>query len=323
MKKILVSFLLLTTIAFSPLLTNLSAQDIQPLVSTEWLGINIDRPNMVLLDVRDTGSYARGHIPGSINVPAYPNWYINDAMSSELPWMEIPGKENLFATLGQAGIMPNSMVVVIAQTSDSPSGMPAAYHLVRASRALLALLYAGIETVTFLNGGYDKWKAEDRTVTPEAVAAKPVTYTGKVNNSIFVNKEYVESKLGKTIIMDTRSPNNYYGTETDISAKKQGHIPTAINLPAPWFWENAKSDNGELTYLVFKDDSEIKEIALAVLGEDMDAEIIDYCGVGGYASPVWFLLTRVAGYTNVKFYDGSMQEWTTDPNAPLTKYRYR
>jgi thiosulfate/3-mercaptopyruvate sulfurtransferase len=55
----------------------------------------------------------------------------------------------------------------------------------------------------------------------------------------------------------------------------------------------------------------------------MEEEIIDYCGVGGYASPVWFLLTQVVGYTNVKFYDGSMQEWTADPEAPVTKYKYQ
>ena len=54
----------------------------------------------------------------------------------------------------------------------------------------------------------------------------------------------------------------------------------------------------------------------------MSEEIIDYCGVGEYASPVWYLLTQVVRYKNVKFYDGSMQEWTSDPNTPVTKYKY-
>lgn len=58
----------------------------------------------------------------------------------------------------------------------------------------------------------------------------------------------------------------------------------------------------------------------AVLGEDRGREIVVYCGVGGYASPVSFLLIRLAGYTNVKFYDGSMQEWTADPEAPVIMY---
>ncbi len=74
--------------------------------------------------------------------------------------------------------------------------------------------------------------------------------------------------------------------------------------------------------MTWKDTSAINEIGITVLGEDRDEEIIIYCGVGGYASPVYYVLTEVVGYTNVKFYDGSMQEWTADPEAPVTKYKY-
>jgi 3-mercaptopyruvate sulfurtransferase SseA len=35
---------------------------------------------------------------------------------------------------------------------------------------------------------------------------------------------------------------------------------------------------------------------------------------------LWFVLREVVGYTDVKIYDGSMQEWTADPQAPLVKY---
>ena len=38
-------------------------------------------------------------------------------------------------------------------------------------------------------------------------------------------------------------------------------------------------------------------------------DIIVYCGVGGYASSWWFVLTQVLGYQNVKLYDGAAQEW--------------
>lgn len=31
----------------------------------------------------------------------------------------------------------------------------------------------------------------------------------------------------------------------------------------------------------------------------------------------WFLLMEVLGYKNVKNYDGSMEEWTKDPAAPV------
>jgi len=301
--------------------TRLQAQNIPAIVSTEWLEENMDTPNMVILDVREPESYEVGHIPGSINFPAYPNWYINNP-GEQVPWMELPEEEKLYATIGKAGISTNSIVVIIARTSDSETGGLGAYGLTKASRAAITLIYAGIKKVIFLNGGYDKWDAEGKAVSTKPTIPHATTYNGKVNESIFITKAYVENKLGKSTIIDTRDSDTYFGLGTDYSSSRAGHIPTAKVLPAPWFWQSTKAENGEITYLVWKDTEEIKEIAFTVLGENMEEEIIDYCGVGGYASPVWFLLTQVVGYTNVKFYDGSMQEWTSDPEAPVTKYRY-
>lgn len=318
-KRFLLPLMLLITLSI--VVTKLQAQKIPAIASTEWLGENMDTPNLVILDVRETKSYEVGHIPGSINVPAFPNWYIN-APGEKIPWMELPEEEDLYTTIGKAGITINSIVVVVARASDSQTEGHAAYGLTKATRAAITLIYAGIKNVILLNGGYAKWAAEGKTISTEPSFSQPTTYDGKVNESIFISKEYIENKLGKSIIIDTRDSDVYFGIKPDFSSKRAGHIPTAKNLPAPWFWQENKAENGETTYLVWKNIDEIKEMAHTVLGKNMEVEIIDYCGVGGYASPVWFLLTRVVGYTNVKFYDGSMQEWTSDPDAPVTKYKY-
>jgi len=63
-------------------------------------------------------------------------------------------------------------------------------------------------------------------------------------------------------------------------------------------------------------------MALGIVGRDKSREIIIYCGVGGYSSTWWFVLTELLGYTDVKIYDGSAQEWTRDPEAPVVKYRW-
>jgi thiosulfate/3-mercaptopyruvate sulfurtransferase len=317
-KLFFISLMLLFTLIIA--VTKLHAQRTPAIVSTQWLEENIDGPNLVILDVREPESYAAGHIPGSVNIPA-PNWYINSP-GGKLPWMELPEKEDLFATIGKAGITINSIVVVIARTSDSPTGELAVYSLTKASRAAITLIYAGINTVTMLNGGYDKWTTEGRLISTEPVIKQATTYIGNVTDTVFISTEYVKNKVGKSTIIDTRNTDQYFGIQQDFSSKRAGHIPTAKNLPAPWFWQTTKVENGESSYITWKDNDEIKEIALTVLGENMEEEIIDYCGVGGYASHLWFLLTQVVGYTNVKFYDGSMQEWTSDPDAPVTKYKY-
>jgi len=128
--------------------------------------------------------------------------------------------------------------------------------------------------------------------------------------------------MGKSTPVDTREADTYFGIKPDPSSQRAGHIPTSKVLPAPWFWATKTDEAGETTYMIWKDTRAISEIALTALGEDMDEEIIIYCGVGGYASPVYYVLTEVVGYTNVKFYDGSMQEWTADPEAPVVKYKY-
>jgi len=297
------------------------ARAIDAIVSTQWLEDNIDDANLVLLDVRDADRYTAGHIPGSINVPSFPNWWVN-FMGEEWPWMELPEKEALFATIGNAGITGGSKVVVIARTVDSPSG-PARFGVTLAARAAVTLIYAGIENVAMLDGGYAKWAAEGRATSTEPVTPTAETYTGIVDATAFVTKDYVEDKVGKSTLVDTREADSYFGLEQDPSSERAGHIPTAKVLPAPWFWSHTADEAAASTYMTWKNTSAIREIALTVLGEDGDEEIIVYCGVGGYASPVYYLLTEVIGYTNVKFYDGSMQEWTADPEAPVTKYKYQ
>lgn len=296
------------------------ARAIDAIVSTQWLEDNIGNPNLVILDVREPDYYTAGHIPGSVNVPAFPNWVVN-VPGEEWPWMELPEEGALFTTIGNAGITGDSTVVVIARTVDSPSG-PAPSGVTFAGRVAVTLIYAGVENVTMLDGGYDLWAVEERAISTEPVTPTAVTYTGVVDEAMFVLKDYVEDKVGKSTLVDTREADMYYGIEQDPSSERAGHIPTAKNLPAPWFWEATVDEAGVTTCMTWKDTSAISEIALTVLGEDASEEIIVYCGVGGYASPVWYVLTQVVGYTNVKFYDGSMQEWTADPEAPVAKYKY-
>jgi thiosulfate/3-mercaptopyruvate sulfurtransferase len=54
----------------------------------------------------------------------------------------------------------------------------------------------------------------------------------------------------------------------------------------------------------------LEKTASDVIGKAKGREIIVYCGVGGYASTVYFVLNKVLAYDHVKFYDGSAQEWT-------------
>ncbi|MFP4641805.1 MAG: sulfurtransferase [Dehalococcoidia bacterium] len=292
-------------------------RDMDAFVSTDWLEANMVHPGVVILDIRAPDFYNEGHIPGAINVPPEGNWYTNPPFGEQEPWMEVPAKPDLFATIGSAGISGDSEVVIVGRTSGP---MPD-YAIAGATRVADTLLYAGVEDVAILNGGFDKWANEGKEVSKEVCEPQPLQYKSDVNEEMFASKAYVESVMGDATIVDARDANVYFGAAVEPWATRPGHIPGATSLPAPWVWGYKTNEEGEKLYGTFKDDQVLKEMAVDVV-KGTSQEIIVYCGVGGYASTVWYVLHEVVGYEDVKIFDGSAQEWAADPDAPLVKYAW-
>lgn len=282
-----------------------SSTEISPLVSTEWLASKTGYSKLVILDIREGEEYASGHIPGAINIP-FEVWVTT---KNDL-FLELPEAEDLFNVIGNAGIKSDSVIVVVHKT-----GHP--HPLADAARVAITLIYTGLKNIGILDGGYNKWIKENREVSTDIIMPNPVEYRGEINNNIFVTKDYIQSKIGKSVIVDARTPEVYFGLTTIPFGEKlsfnegPGHIPTAKCLPSPWIWD----EDG-----TYRSPGVLGEMARSIVGEDKSGEIIIYCGVGGNTSAWWYVLTQVLGYSNVRFYDGSAQEWTRDPHAPLVKY---
>jgi thiosulfate/3-mercaptopyruvate sulfurtransferase len=273
-----------------------------PLVSTNWLVSHGAEPRLVILDVRSDELYATGHIPGAVSSPSS-NWVVMGDLLLELPELE-----DLFAAIGSAGITKRSRVVVVG-SADTP------FALADTTRVVITLLYGGIRSVAVLDGGHDKWVREGKPLSTEPAQPKTVVYSSSVNQHLFIVKEQVEARIGKSILIDARTPDVFFGVTQEPWTVKAGHIPTAICLPAPWMW------NEDGTY---KDTTTLKAMALGITGQPAypDGEIIVYCGVGGYGATLLFVLHEILGYRHVKLYDGSAQEWTSDPELPVVQYRW-
>jgi thiosulfate/3-mercaptopyruvate sulfurtransferase len=324
MKK-LVLFVLPAFILFAPFLiaghasakhAPPSARTIDPIVSTEWLAANLETVGLVILDIRAKGDYDLGHIPGSINEPFVTgfdncsgptsNWITG---TDDCLWIQVPPANDLFVTIGNLGISRNSRVVIV--TAPNP-GEPPFYGLANAARVAFTLIYAGVKNVAILDGGYPKWVAESRDVATQASVATQVTYQARVDEELIVSREYVRRHLRKADIIDARDADVYFGVTIELYADKAGHIPTARSLPTPWIWDLTSDD-----IYVYKDIGMLGDMASGVTHEPSGyegkdrwgEEVIVYCGVGGYASSWWFVLTQVLGYQDVKLYDGSAQEW--------------
>jgi thiosulfate/3-mercaptopyruvate sulfurtransferase len=175
------------------------------------------------------------------------------------------------------------------------------------TRVAWTLKYMGLDNVAILNGGYNQWVKDKKTLSTEAVKPKPKAYKGKINRGLFVNKDYVMGRLGKAIILDTRGPAFYEGKEKLPFVPKLGRIKGAVNLPVGQLF----APEG-----LYKDQAALMALATRAVGDDKTKEIIAYCDTGKTCTAWTFLLTDLFGYKDVKVYDGSSMEWLKDPNAP-------
>ncbi len=280
---------------------------IDPIVTTEWLETQLPTGQLTIIDIRFAEDYEAGHIPGAISVPfgLVSAW----ADSDEQLLLELPPDDALFKTIGDCGTTAISRVVIVGRM-EGAGGPP--YPLADAVRVAATLTYAGVRNVAVLSGAYPKWLREGREATTEVPQITPVAYTGSVDRDSWVSTDYVKGRIGKAVIIDARDADQYFGASIDPFADMRGHIPTARSLPLVWVWEQ----DGTYRPAEF-----IEQMAAGVIGEDKDQEVITYCGVGGYASTWWFLLTQLLGYRNVKIYDGSMEAWVDGKN-PLVRYKW-
>ena len=282
------------------------AQAFSPIVTTEDLAAGLANPGLVIVDIRKVEDYKAGHIPGAVNV-FYGTWAIKVGDNDN----QLPADDDLLDILGSAGIKPDSTVVVYGKADTPP-------ERVNVTRVAWTLKYAGVKNVSVLSGGFEKWAGcEKRAVSAEAVMAKSVSYKGKFNKNVVVDKGYVMNSLALALIVDVREPDFYNGVQKLPFVAKAGRIAGAVNLPTAQIFEKFPpgADVAGCS-TIYKGKEALKSMASAVVGDDLNREIIVYCDTGKFATGWWFVLTEVLGYKNVKNYDGSTQEWMRDANAP-------
>ena len=283
------------------------AQEFSPVVSTEWLQQNLNNPKLIIVDIRKVEDYRVGHIPGAISV-FYGTWAVKRGDIDN----QLPEDDELVDILSSAGISSDSIVVVAGTTESGPDR-------VNITRVAWTLKYAGVKTVGILDGGHTKWIVrEKRPVSTEPVRPKVKPYQGKFDKNLLATKDYVMSRMGKALIVDVREPEFFSGKNKLPFVAKAGRITGAVNLPTVQVFEKyPPGEHLETCCYTLKDKAQLKNMASGVVGSDLNREIIVYCDTGRVASMWWFILHEVLGYTNVRLYDGSMQEWATDPTAKI------
>jgi thiosulfate/3-mercaptopyruvate sulfurtransferase len=172
------------------------------------------------------------------------------------------------------------------------------------TRIYFTLDYLGLgDQAAVLDGGFDKWKAEKRTLSKQdAKPSKPGMITPHVRPEIVATLEEVKAATAPNagpIIVDSRPQHRY----------NEGHIPGAVSL----YWEkNTQEPEG---YQLIAADAIAKNYS--TMGGEPGKKLITYCEIGWQASHDYFT-AKYLGY-DVKMYDGSWNEWSEVKDQPVVK----
>lgn len=298
-KRVLPVLTLALALAF-PALSQ--ALELPKIVSTEWLEKNMGDSALRIVDIRKADAYKAGHVPNAIH-QAYGTW----AVSANKLDNQVPDDDVLNGILEYAGIGKDTAVVVVG-TVDNVA------EQVNQTRVAFTLKYAGISQVGVLDGGYNKWLADKKPQSVEPGKAAAAKGKPAFNKRIQASKGEVLSKIGKATLVDTRTPDFFFGASKLPFVARAGRIPHSVSLPSAWIFTKEGT---------FKPMADLAGMAEGVVGKDKEGEIILYCDTGRLASGWWFVLSEALGYKNVRMYDGSSQEWAGDPDAPMVKYNWK
>ncbi|PLX85911.1 MAG: hypothetical protein C0617_02775 [Desulfuromonas sp.] len=279
-------------------------------------------------------SYNNGHIPGAIHVNtdeieydcfnARNDWPVDagepacwdrsttveeDAAKGlgpddSLPrnWWNIYPDQYLLPGIAYMGIDKDTTVVVYGPDASA------------VARLVWTLIYAGVDDVRFMEGGYDAWVSAGYEGSTEAVARTPVSDFGA---SAALHPEYkvdishvrdvVNGVVTGALMVDIRSEDEYAGASAPY-----GYIPTDGRIPGavwgkagsgPWSMEDyVNADN------TLKAPADI-EAFWADQGITADKHLSFYCGTAWRSSLAWFY-GYMMGYPQVSNFDSSWFEWS-------------
>ncbi|BAF59272.1 rhodanese-related sulfurtransferase [Pelotomaculum thermopropionicum SI] len=251
------------------------------LISVYELSRRLDDPGTFIIDTRGRSfkvlqaSYPAGHIPGA--VPALHSNYCHPTYQGR-----IGTPLQLQDFLGRLGAGTGNEIILYGN-----DGLQA--------RLYWALKMYGYDQVRILDGGLDKWKEAGFDVAIAATRRPPGTFefdlAGSKAEQMMATAYEVAAAIGNSgyVIIDARRNDEYL----------YKHIPGSINLSSEELFNQDRT---------FKPAHELRALAESKKITP-DKKILVYSNSGVRSSLVWFALSELLGYPEVKNYDGSLQEW--------------
>ncbi|WP_134216951.1 MULTISPECIES: sulfurtransferase [Pelotomaculum] len=270
---------------------NLERQDIaekiagyahpEALISAYALNEIISAPDTLIIDTRGStyriyqNTYPKGHIPGATailhSLYCHPNY----------PGRIAPPLQ-LQNTLGESGAGSNTKIILYGD-----QGLQ--------TRLYWAIKMYGYDNVRILDGGLDNWQGSGYEISTTVSRPKRAVFefdlTKLKADLMYATMRDVAAAAGNNncVVIDARTSDEY----------AKGHIPGSVNIP----WSSVFNKD-----MTFKPAPSLTSL-FASKNVTQDKKIIVYCNNGVQCTMIWFTLSELLGYPDVKSYDGSFNEW--------------
>ncbi|NDB89671.1 MAG: sulfurtransferase [Thaumarchaeota archaeon] len=238
-----------------------------------WLKEHLNDPNLVIIDTRPKVSYSYGHIPNSVSLVVDQIIQISPAGAHLAP-----DPQKASQLLGELGIDNEKTIVVAGELMD-----PSVF------RVAWTLQYLGQKNTKILDAGLGTWQKLGLEITRAQKKPIPVTFVPQIQENIRIQAEELQGLIGKSTILDARSPQEFFG----------GHIPSSILFP---FTDGTGQDG-----LLLNSQQALSDLFLQK-EIPKDKEVICYCMHGHRASSLYYQ-AKIAGFEKVRLYDGSFMDW--------------
>ena len=277
------------------------ASDAILLNPTELQALQAGEP-VVLIDTRDAEAYAAGHIEGAVNLRE-----IFTYLATSTPEGLRDLKDTFAAHLGAVGLSGRETAVFYEDAMNSGYG--------QSCRGYYLLTWLGYPKIRVLNGGFSAWQAAGLPVSTAPVVPTPAIFPTDLQPAdVMLTRDEVLAALGTGVkLLDVRDVDEWIGDSSSPYGKdfapRKGRLPGATWIE--WYRFMKPSPQGP----VFKSPAEVRA-ECATAGIRTDDTVYLYCFKGARASNT-FLALKQAGFSNVRMYFGSWNEWSRDSDLPI------
>ena len=265
------------------------------LVDTNWLEEKIDNVKIIdcswhMPQAQRNGleEYNKDHIPNAIFFDLDKNSKIN----TDLPHMltDIKSWEKIMGDMG----IENKDEIVVYDNSD----------VISSCRCWYNLIYFGHnpKLVHVLDGGFKKWKKENKITNNKEVTIRTSVYSCKENTELVKNKKQIDENINtkEFNVVDARSRERFEGKVAEPrKGLRSGSIKNSFCLP---FSELINDDHTFVSKDKIQTQFELFKL-------DLNKNIVFSCGSGVTASVLALAYSLINDKYMPTIYDGSWSEY--------------